>query len=1043
MLFLEEDSFLYFSSTTCKFKRKQQELRKMHQQCHHHRNHAVNHQPQRATWLLFLLTTIFVTFSWNLSLVDSLSNNHLLHQLPSYETKIACEGGTLELNCVEGTKISLIRANFGRFSIVTCNPQGYHDLPTNCMSRRSFRVIQEICGNRSECTLFANAVYFGDPCPTAPKYLEVQYHCLPESFKPSSSPPVLASLPVAATTSNTANVNNNNVNVKPHHLNNNNNNRDHKPTVVTSVDINNSNQNSSKSVNDVRSVSSTPSSLSSSTIVISSTSDSDQASSSSTTTTTVSSTNDVVSQDPSSGLFTHDRSGSEILNSRDNPFTFQRNNKNTLHTPSTSFGSNDDDYDGTTSPLDSDDDHSTSSSPSSSSTIPLSEPLRLLLTVGCVFGIICLFLTMLSLVMSVFPSNNSSNVDQLQQQRSMSSSTRLEVQVKQNLTLCLLVVQVLFMMGINMNQSRFFCGIISSTLHYFFLSIFIWLFFDGFTLYLALLKNQESSSTNNDNDIMINHVNNPYSQHQFHLQRIPASSSSSPIPSKRPCKIYLLIAYGLPLVIQILASLMDNGSIMVMTTNPVHCWLRSDKYVVLTFVGPVIAVLSANFLFLAITVVCSNYGSLFSLDNNHFSVNSLNNINKAYSEQSGVVGHQEGVTSTGRTMSPLRIRLRTSLAVFVVMSLSLTALFVSLCQELPGDEVVFTSCLYVFSILNPIQVLVIFVLFSSSSSMAKQNSVKVLTSLGFLESSKSISDHHNNLQSLSASNSRGFKDSNESGMIPQEPIIPSLPHSSNLNIASASMDQQQQQQPQLLSSQQSNSDAMSVGQGSKSYASDYGFRGNRDAAASSALNYRSPVYGSHAANASNQQLPSGVYNRTTGRSGHIHTKECLQFPCQYPHVVEHVYESIDEDPYVRRLLVGIPTPLTNRKGHQGSQNGILPAIIRDNTNHSTIICSPGSGVVTTTTTAVRASMNKNNSLSHLLVGHNNLQYQQQSTAVNNISNRRHESTLIWSSRKRDTSSWQDLCKLWYFFYSNSMSLLLIHSFFSRKEQCYNNCRQRR
>jgi hypothetical protein len=340
------------------------------------------------------------------------------------------------------------------------------------------------------------------------------------------------------------------------------------------------------------------------------------------------------------------------------------------------------------------------------------------------------------------------------------------------------------------------------------------------------------------------------------------------------------------------------------------------------------------------------------------------------------------------------------------MSLSLTALFVSLCQELPGDEMVFTSCLYVFSILNPLQVLVIFVLFSSSSSIAKQNSVKVLTSLGFLESSKSLSDHHhpNNIQSLAASNSRGFKESNESEMIPQEPIIPSLPHSSNLNINVASMDQQlHQQSSQTNQHQQSNSDAMSVGQGSKSYASDYGFRGNSGAAvaaASSSLNYRSPVYGSHSAAAN--QVNTGVYNRTGGK--HIHTKECLQFPnsCQQPHVVEHVYESIDEDPYVRRLLVGIPTPL-NRKGqvHQqnSQQNGVLPAIIRDNTNHSTIICSPG--VTTSTATAIRASLNKNNStLSHFLVGHNNLQSQQlhhqqaQSNTINNIGNRRHESTLI-------------------------------------------------
>ena len=571
-----------------------------------------------------------------------------------------------------------------------------------------------------------------------------------------------------------------------------------------------------------------------------------------------------------------------------------------------------DEYEGTSSSLDAVD----------RTALPLSEHLRLLLTIGCVFGVICLFLTMLSLVLTATtsPSHHPQHHVSAHQHHlhHQSKSVRLELQVKQNLTLCLLLVQVLFLIGINLPISRFFCGIVSGTLHYFFLSIFIWLFFDGFTLYLALLKQQEDDAP-------------------------PSISSSSVIAScaskNKPCRCYLMLAYGLPLLIQLVSSLLDSGSLLI-SSSPTHCWLRSDKYFVLTFVGPVIAVLSANFLFLAITVVCSNYGSLFNFDKN-----------TPFPTAAALASE-----------SSLRRRLRTSLAVFVVMSLALTALFVSLCQELPEDEVVFTSCLYVFAILNPVQVLVIVVLFSSSSSVARSNSLKVLTSLGFLSDSKS-NDHpmHGSRFShkdgiLVASAAASHHSLNHEVSHP-EPMIPMpLPLASSLSLTDAEREGSVQ---------------------SKAYtASDYGFRRNM-----TALNYRSPVYGSSAAGTARV------------RSGHVHTKQCLQFPCQYPHVVEHVYESIDEDPYIARLLMPIPTPLIGRKAQpehlSANAATVLPAIIRDNTNHSTIICS-------SSLTAVRASSIKSHLVNNQCQTAQQQQQQQQQpqSDQSTAAKLRQESTLI-------------------------------------------------
>lgn len=1019
--------------------------------------------------------------------------------LPSYETKIACEGGHLRLECEEGTKINLIRANFGRFSISICNTQGNLEWSVNCMSRRSFRVIQEMCGNRSDCTLSASSVYFGDPCPGVHKYLEVHYQCLPESLKtstsilserrPSSS--VMKTLPKVSS-SNSQRTRGGGGSSSPTSLSSSSidsfgvssfSNNNNQTSVTEGVRSNNKSPSASSSSSSTSNQSTSPPSLStkflsssstpaSSSVSVSPSSSSPSTLSSSSLSSTTSTTTSgpplippslFDPDSPSSVSISHSREGSSPSSSggsgSSSSSSSESSNRFLLHDPvvdtrdfdfspdpslhpppSSSSGTStatggvgigspgspsmtDDDYEGTSSPLDS---MSDVSSTSSSSFLPLSDNLRVLLTVGCVFGVICLFLTMLSLVMSTthggigrgnfFLGGSSSSSASSSLPPSSSSShhkgnraAKLELQVKQNLTLCLLMVEVLFLIGINISQQQptigFFCGLVSASLHYFFLCIFIWLFFDGFTLYLALLKHHE------EDDIMMNVHNHNHNSlhhqqpHQNNLNlnssvshHLPHHSSSSIIScasKRKPCRCYLIIAYGLPLIVQIVSSILDSSTLSSSESSSsspfAHCWLRSDKYFVLTFVGPVIAVLSANFLFLAITVVCSNYGSLFALDRE--------SSKQHYNTGSAVVVINGIATTTGGSSStehPLRLRLKTSLAVFVVMSLTLTALFVSLCQELPEDQVVFTSCLYVFAIFNPIQVIVLLILFSQSSSTVKNNSLRVLSSLGFLDAAKSPS-------SSSAGRFKGDATSPE--VLPVQPIIP-LPHASTLNLSSVG-----------AGNGGADVDGREGSIHSKPYSSDYGFRGNLNATSAQhhLNNYRSPVYGSSSGAIATSSAIRGV------RSGHIHTKQCLQYPCQYPHIVEHVYESIDEDPYIARLLLPIPTPLIGRKasanGHDSQQaqlssssHSVLPAIIRDNTNHSTIICSsaltPGvvSGGMTTTTGVVRASVNnKSHLVSNITTGggmsslQQNHQPQQLSAdqqAAATAAKLRHESTLI-------------------------------------------------
>ncbi|XP_053204048.1 uncharacterized protein LOC128388644 [Panonychus citri] len=99
-------------------------------------------------------------------------------------TGYACEGSSLTLSCGDPYIINLIRANFGRFSISTCNSQGNLEWSVNCKSPESFANIQLNCNRKNSCLLPASSSFFGDPCPGTYKYLEVHYECVPKFQRP-------------------------------------------------------------------------------------------------------------------------------------------------------------------------------------------------------------------------------------------------------------------------------------------------------------------------------------------------------------------------------------------------------------------------------------------------------------------------------------------------------------------------------------------------------------------------------------------------------------------------------------------------------------------------------------------------------------------------------------------------------------------------------------------------------------------------------------------------------------------------------------------
>lgn len=104
-----------------------------------------------------------------------------------YKTIYACEDLQLVMDCEYGSKINLIRANFGRFSVTQCNEQGRLDLSTECMAPSSLRLMRERCQDRRSCSVNATSAIFGDRCPKTPKYLEVHFQCQPDQFASSTT----------------------------------------------------------------------------------------------------------------------------------------------------------------------------------------------------------------------------------------------------------------------------------------------------------------------------------------------------------------------------------------------------------------------------------------------------------------------------------------------------------------------------------------------------------------------------------------------------------------------------------------------------------------------------------------------------------------------------------------------------------------------------------------------------------------------------------------------------------------------------------------
>merc|ERR1711892_337632 len=100
-------------------------------------------------------------------------------RLNDTQTKIGCENSTVSLTCPIGSYLSIIRANYGRFSISVCNHQARQDIDTNCSSQEnSTALLRKMCNKLNFCQVPVHSDVLPPVCPETPKYLEAQFQCL-------------------------------------------------------------------------------------------------------------------------------------------------------------------------------------------------------------------------------------------------------------------------------------------------------------------------------------------------------------------------------------------------------------------------------------------------------------------------------------------------------------------------------------------------------------------------------------------------------------------------------------------------------------------------------------------------------------------------------------------------------------------------------------------------------------------------------------------------------------------------------------------------
>ncbi|XP_069953174.1 adhesion G protein-coupled receptor L4 isoform X1 [Cherax quadricarinatus] len=166
-----------------------------------------------------------------------------------------------------------------------------------------------------------------------------------------------------------------------------------------------------------------------------------------------------------------------------------------------------------------------------------SAPLRIISAVGCTLSIICLILAIICLSISIRSKKR---------QRESGVST-----IHRHLCVCLLMAEVVLMLGLDAVYNNIACTLVALLLHYFFLATFTWCAIEAFNLYLMLGKVFQTFNT---------------------------------------VKYYVVVGYGFPFLLVSITLFATQGRGYGTQTA---CWLESGR-LIWTFAGPLLIILLGN-----------------------------------------------------------------------------------------------------------------------------------------------------------------------------------------------------------------------------------------------------------------------------------------------------------------------------------------------------------------------------------------------------------------------------------------------------------------
>ncbi|XP_027706834.1 adhesion G protein-coupled receptor E3-like [Vombatus ursinus] len=167
--------------------------------------------------------------------------------------------------------------------------------------------------------------------------------------------------------------------------------------------------------------------------------------------------------------------------------------------------------------------------------------LTVITYVGLSLSLLCLFLAALTFILC---------------RAIQGTSTSLHLQ----LSLCLFLADLLFLIGIDQTAEKVLCSIIAGGLHYLYLAAFTWMFLEGLYLFLTVRNLKVANYTS---------------------------------ASRFKKRFMYPFGYGIPAVIVAVSAGIDPRGYGTVK----HCWLTLERGFIWSFVGPVIAILLFNFVF--------------------------------------------------------------------------------------------------------------------------------------------------------------------------------------------------------------------------------------------------------------------------------------------------------------------------------------------------------------------------------------------------------------------------------------------------------------